>query len=266
MFSKTENVESKKKGAGKKTIFKKSNFKTVNYYIKLTLVIFVFLGMGTGLSLAQKSKLVKKHKNTETVEWCHIWIDAAHLQDKPRILLIGDSIAVSYKGSVAKHLKGKAYCSTFSTSVSVADPTFHKQLEAMLCQYKYDVIHFNNGLHGFGYTLEEYQAGYEKALDYIKKRSPSSKIILVLSTPLKPGCSVKKKFPELVYERNQVVRSLAKKNGFKINDLHSISKDHPEYYADPYHFKKVAVELQAKQSAEAIKTFLGKAKKDSTDK
>ena len=69
MFSKTKNSESQKTRAEKKlTFFQKNNFKTVDYYIKLTLGILVFMGMGTGLLFAQKSKPEPQINKKKTIE------------------------------------------------------------------------------------------------------------------------------------------------------------------------------------------------------
>lgn len=78
------------------------------------------------------------------------------------------------------------------------------------------------------------------------------------SSPLKTGTSAAKKYQKVVDERNDVVRLLAKKYGLKIDDLHLISKNHPEYYRDPFYYKKEAIDLQDKQIAEAIKKTLHK--------
>ena len=157
-----------------------------------------------------------KSKNTEAVEWCRIRVHSARSNDKPRILLVGDSITCAYFPTVVKHLKGKAYCTQFATSLCVADPAFHKQLELVLGQYKYDVIHFNNGLHEFIYTPDEYRAGCEKALSYIKRKSPSAKIILVLSTPLKAGSGPAKQFQKSLIKETILFDILQKSMDWKL--------------------------------------------------
>ncbi len=137
------------------------------------------------VAISQKTTSESNQKiERENIEWCDIWVTNAQSDDKPRILLIGDSILIGYYNSVRDNLEGDAYCARFATSACVADPAFHQQLELMLSQYEYSVIHFNNGLHGIGYTEEEYLAGYEKAIQLIKKTTPESKLVLVLSTPL----------------------------------------------------------------------------------
>jgi len=206
--------------------------------------------------MSQENKLQQQLKvERENIEWCDIWITSASKTDKPRVLLVGDSITRGYYNAVSNRLKERAYCARFTTSACVADPAFQKQLEVMFCQYKYAVVHFNNGLHGIGYTEEEYRTGYEKALKLIQQHAPKAKLILALSTPLQ-STSNKNSLNPRIDERNRIVRDLAKKYGARITDLHSISKDHPEYYTDPYHYRAVAIELQSDLVAGTIKKLL----------
>lgn len=188
----------------------------------------------------------------ENIEWCDVWVPGAASTNKPRVLLVGDSITKGYYKVASDQLGEQANCARFATSACVADPAFHVQLESLLSQYTFTLVHFNNGLHGVGYTEEEYRAGYEKALKAIQKHSPSTKLILALSTPLNEKSSANSLNPR-VDERNRIVSELAKTYGATVNDLHSISKGHPEYYTDAYHYKSAAIELQGKQVAEKIK-------------
>lgn len=220
-------------------------------------VVVTWLIMGAiSTALSQESKQNPSQKIArEGIEWCDIWIPSAPQTDKPRVLLIGDSITKGYYKSASAILGEEAYCVRFTTSACVADPAFHVQLQAMFTQYEYDVIHFNNGLHGAKYTEEEYRAGYEKALKYIQKESPSSKIILALSTPLNSQSNMNHMNPRIT-ERNRIVQELGRIFGAEINDLHSISKDHPEYYIDAYHYNQKAIELQGRQVGDAVKALL----------
>ncbi|MFK5923945.1 MAG: SGNH/GDSL hydrolase family protein [Verrucomicrobiota bacterium] len=213
--------------------------------------IILLLGFALTAPLQSGRTETKEGVRRENTEWCNMWVTSAQKNDKPRILMIGDSITNGYYNSASKALEDKAYGAKFTTSACVADPAFLVQLEGLLSQYSFAVIHFNNGLHGFTYSEEEYQKGYERALQYIKKKFPSAKLVLALSTPLK-STSDKNELNPRVDARNEIVRTLAKKYKAAINDLHSISKGHPEYYSDPYHYKKVAVELQAQQVAKVL--------------
>ncbi len=222
--------------------------------MKNKIILLVIMAISQ-VAISQKTTSESDQKiERENIEWCDIWITSAQSEDKPRILLIGDSILIGYYKLVSEYLEDNAYCARFATSACVADPAFLQQLELMLSQYRYSVIHFNNGLHGIGYTEEEYQAGYEKALQLIKKRSPQSKLVLALSTPLQ-STSEKNYLNQRIDERNRIVRGLAKKYDASVNDLNSISKDHPEYYKDPYHFKEEAITLQGEQVSERSKIY-----------
>lgn len=92
----------------------------------------------------------------ERIEWIDIWVTDADKDEIPRVLLVGDSITRGYFGGVEKQLAGKAYCARQTTSKCVSDPTFNDDLLLLLKQYKFSAIHFNNGLHGWGYSEEQY--------------------------------------------------------------------------------------------------------------
>lgn len=86
----------------------------------------------------------------ERIEWCDIWFTDADKTDRPRVLLIGDSIARGYFDHVERNVGERLYCSRYATSRSICDPVFFEELRLVLSQYPYAVIHFNHGLHGWG--------------------------------------------------------------------------------------------------------------------
>ena len=221
-----------------------------------TLILASLLLAITPAAFSQESKPEQKPKiERENIEWCDVWIPGATTTNKPRVLLVGDSITKGYYKVASDQLGNGVACARFATSACVADPAFHVQLDALLSQYTFTLVHFNNGLHGVGYTEEEYRAGYEKALKSIQKHSPATKLVLALSTPLNETSSANSLNPR-VNERNKIVSALAKTYGASVNDLHSISKGHPEYYTDAYHYKAAAIELQGKQVGDTIKEQL----------
>jgi hypothetical protein len=87
----------------------------------------IALGGGQGLSHANESNL-------------------------PRVLLIGDSIARDYFPEVETNLAGKAYVASLATSRSVSDPVLLQEIALLLDNTKFDVIHFNNGMHGWQHS------------------------------------------------------------------------------------------------------------------
>jgi len=72
----------------------------------------------------------------------------------PRVLLIGDSISMGYTLDVRELLKGKANVHRIPTN---GGPTTNglKNIQAWLGDSKWDVIHFNWGLHDLKYIAED---------------------------------------------------------------------------------------------------------------
>ena len=60
----------------------------------------------------------------EAIEWCNIWHYGANRDDKPRVLLVGDSIVAAHAPHVAKLLDTTAHCSWLTTSRCLGDPVF----------------------------------------------------------------------------------------------------------------------------------------------
>src|SRR5207247_9694343 len=96
----------------------------------------------------------------EAFGWCDIWISHANQTNLPRVLLIGDSITRGYYPEVEKRLTGKAFVARLSTSRFVADPVLLKEIALVLDETRFDVIHFNNGMHGWQHSEAEYQKAF----------------------------------------------------------------------------------------------------------
>jgi hypothetical protein len=80
----------------------------------------------------------------------------------PRVLLIGDSISIGYTVGVRGELKGKANVHRIPTN---GGPTTRglESIDAWLGDGKWDVIHFNWGLHDLAYRNKETGKGLDKA-------------------------------------------------------------------------------------------------------
>jgi hypothetical protein len=92
------------------------------------------------------------------------------------VLLIGDSITGGYGPKVADALKGKASVARLTTSNSIGDPALLAEVALVLGQCRFDVVHFNNGLHGWGYSEEEYQKCFPELVATIRKHAPQAKL------------------------------------------------------------------------------------------
>ena len=197
----------------------------------------------------------------ESTEWCDMRVFEATQEDLPRVLLIGDSISGGYFQGVANELKGKAYVGRLGTSKSLGDPALFDEIRLMLSQYKFAVIHFNNGLHGWGYTEDDYRAAFPKMIAVLKEKAPGAKLIWATTTTVRTGKPKFEQFDprnERVKVRNRIAAEFITKEGIPVNDLYAMEENHPEHSSDGVHFKAEAAAAQAKQVAKYIADALGK--------
>ncbi len=195
----------------------------------------------------------------EHIEWCDIWVPFANSEARPKVLLIGDSITRGYYGVVEHALQGKAVVARFTTSAAVADPMYVAQLDTVLHNYRFAVIHFNNGLHGWGYSEKEYARALAAVLEHIRAAQPRARLILTLSTPLRDRAHLERLRPAnaRVLARNRIVRALAKTLGLPVDDLYAPVKDHPAWWrGDGTHFLTPGWRVLGGHAAAAIRQAL----------
>lgn len=168
----------------------------------------------------------------ESIEWSNFWMPHNNDTELPHVLLIGNSIVMRYSGAVEQQLAGIAYCSRFSTSKSLGDPLYLNEIKLVLQHKKFDVIHFNNGLHGFDYTEQEYINDLPKLFALLKKYSPDAELVWATTTPYRNPNELEKLDPlnDRVIERNRLVEEFLQDKDVRINDLYSLLIDHPEYF------------------------------------
>lgn len=195
----------------------------------------------------------------ERIEWIDIWVTDADKSDLPRVLLVGDSITRGYFGAVEKHLEGKAFCARLTTSKCVSDPTFNDDLGTLLKQYKFSVIHFNNGLHGWGYTEDQYRNGLAKTVAAVKERGGNAKLIWATSTPMRETTDLLRfsEQTDRVIARNKIAAEIMKVNDIPTDDLFGLVEQHPEWQStDGVHFNDKGNEAMATQVAESVLTSM----------
>lgn len=195
----------------------------------------------------------------EGIEWCDIWIAHANETNLPRVLLIGDSIARGYHPAVEKQLAGKAYVARLTTSAYLTDPMLNQQIASVLDNVRFDVIHFNNGLHGWQHSEETYRKAFPGFVATIRKHAPKAKLIWATTTPFRPtagnGDSNAAK-SERVQARNAIALDVVRKKKIPVDDLFTLMRGHPELHSDDVHFNRDGTALQGEQVARHIAKFL----------
>ncbi|HEY4414157.1 MAG TPA: SGNH/GDSL hydrolase family protein [Verrucomicrobiae bacterium] len=197
----------------------------------------------------------------ESIEWCDLWISHANETNLPRVLLIGDSITRAYYPEVEKQLAGKAYVGRLASSAFISDPALLRQIKMVLSQYPFDVIHFNNGMHGWQHSEAEYAAAFPGYLAAIQKYAPQAKLIWANTTTLKvsPPLSADNQTQatdERVAARNAIAGKIVTAEKIPVDDLNSLTRGHPEWHSDNVHFNDQGIALQAARVAAQIEPLL----------
>lgn len=195
----------------------------------------------------------------ERIEWLDVWVPDTDFSDKPRVLLIGDSITRGYGPLVEQRLKGKATVARLTTSKSLGDPALLLEIGLVLEQYRFDVIHFNNGLHGWGYTEDEYAAAFPALLALFRQKAPKARLIWASTTPVRQRGELARLDPKTdrVRERNTRLAKLVESQDVAIDDLFAAAIDHPEYAsADGVHFTPTGGAALAERVTHSIEKVL----------
>ena len=195
----------------------------------------------------------------ERFEWIHSWCDETLNEDLPRVLLVGDSITHNYQEKVRELLRGVCYVDYISTSYAIDTKIYHHLIYSFMTDSKYDLIHFNNGLHGIHLSKRSYASRLEKLLAKVGK---NVKLVLTTSTIVyrEGNKRLDGAWMKRVRERNAAVLELAEKKGYAVDDLYPVSVSIPkEYrYVDGTHYLKEGYDILAAAVAEKIQQELKK--------
>ena len=204
------------------------------------------------MNCEEKCPVSANVRGHENIEWSIAY--AYGLTDEtrglPRVLLVGDSICNGYQEGVRERLKGKMNVSYWISSYCVTSPAYLPLLSVYLDEAKYDVIHFNNGLHSLATPTPAYEAGLRKALALIHGRQPEAKLVWCFSTPLKDDAKTAK-----CRELNAAAaRVISEFGGIATDDLFALCSplDRELYWSDVFHFKPEARAMQADQVAASV--------------
>ncbi len=196
----------------------------------------------------------------EGTEWCNIWIASATDNKLPRVLLIGDSITMNYGPEVEKRLSGKANVARLGSSAFISDPMLLTEIALVLDSMKFDIIHFNNGMHGWQHSEEEYRQAFPEFLATIQKHATGAKLIWATTTPLKVSTPAKPgeghSSDERIAARNTIALEFLKPLNIPVDDLNTLMAGHPEWHSDNVHFNKDGVARQVDQIVPQIENLL----------
>ena len=174
----------------------------------------------------------------EEIEWVNFRWDHAQDTSRPRVLLIGDSIANGYHGTVSASLKDRFNVDLLATSKCVADPAFVRETRFAMEEYEHALIHFNNGLHGGHLSETKYEAGLRAYIHTLKELAPDTRLIWASSTPVRAadGSLNPQRNPQVVV-RNEAAGRVVGEYRIPVDDLYGLVVDSPELFAaDGVHY------------------------------
>ncbi|MEQ6120707.1 SGNH/GDSL hydrolase family protein [Reichenbachiella sp. MALMAid0571] len=197
----------------------------------------------------------------------------------PNVLLIGDSVSIGYTNYVKGFMDGVAnvqrplnsgggYLNCEGTTKGV------QYIDEWLGDTKWDVIHFNFGLHDLKHVdpvtgknsnkQEDPQQAdletYEKNLTGIvaKLKATGAKLIFATTTsyPDKPGGPLRRADQPEKY--NKVALKIMKKNDIMVNDLNALTLPDLEKLQPPknVHFTEAGSEFLAREVVKKIKSVI----------
>ena len=195
------------------------------------------------------------HKSEKVAGKSNAWDFVADDPKLPRVLLIGDSISRGYTQAVRTALAGKvnvhrapANCGPTATGL--------KKMDAWLGDGKWDVVHFNFGIHDRKTPLPDYEQRLEQIITRLQKTG--AKLIWASTTPVPAGTRDGPSMPAAIVERNKIAAALMKKHGIAIDDLFGTLTPHVERVMKPddVHPNGEGYKLLGKQVAVAIENAI----------
>jgi lysophospholipase L1-like esterase len=197
----------------------------------------------------------------ERNEWCEFWWEDADKKNSPRALFIGDSITKGYRPYVNECIKEKVCIDMLATSKALDNPSLLLEIDYILSHgnFKYEVIHFNNGLHGWHMSEEEYEKWLDVVVLHLREVAKDANLILAFTTPVTKAGNPEELDGEInsrVIARNASIRRIAVKYDCIINDLYTPMISKSEFrYEDGYHYIESGYKMQAEITVRLINRF-----------
>lgn len=198
-------------------------------------------------------------------------VEVDNVPGLPRILLIGDSISMGYTIPVRNKLKGIANVHRPPTNCESTRKGL-KELGQWIGTNRWDLIHFNWGLHDLKYVdsngnMTDVQKGrqnvglkeYRTNLEELVKQLEKTGAILVWrnTTPVPEGA--KGRIPGDELEYNQAASGIMSRHKILVEDLHSLAKTRSVEIQQKanVHFTQQGYEALAQHVTNVIVPLLG---------
>jgi lysophospholipase L1-like esterase len=194
------------------------------------------------------------HKRQKVAGQSNAWDFVQDDPNLPRVLLIGDSVSRGYTQCVRKMLADKANIHRAPANCGPTSLGLRK-LDVWLGDGKWDVIHFNFGIHDRNTPIAEYSQRLEQLVERMKRTG--AKLVWATTTPI-PDDPAKKQTAASIVERNEAAAQIMQKHGVATDDLFNAVTPHLDTLQNPndVHFNATGYEFLGQQVGEAIESVL----------
>ena len=199
----------------------------------------------------------------------------AHIEKKPRILIIGDSISLGYMSYVSKDLGNQAL---IEHNPGNARHTRYglQEIEEWIGDGEWDIVQFNWGLHDLCYrnpesknegyrdringklttSLEQYSSNLDSIVSIMKSKT-SAKLIFVTTTYVPKDESGR--FTADAIKYNEAAKKIMSEHSVEINDIYKASIPIHDKYgigSDDVHYTEKGKEKLGKLITDKLRTAL----------
>ena len=236
-----------------------------------TLVAFVMMGGINGLAQPYIPEEGSAELSAKSREQRPAKVDP----NLPNVLIIGDSISIGYTGTVRAKLAGKANV-VHNPGNAEGTKLGLEKLKEWIGDTKWDVIHFNWGLHDMKSVkaetgensndpndprqadLKTYTANLEILVKQLK--ATGAKLIFATTTPFPAGVKPFR-LPEDAERYNAAALSVIRANNIQVNDLYQLvlPKLNALQKRRNVHFNPEGSKILGEQVADVIQSALGES-------
>jgi len=151
----------------------------------------------------------------------------------PNVLLLGDSISRDYFPIVSDKLSATANVYLMATSVSVGDERLELQIRefASMEGVRFSVVHFNNGMHGWGYDEEHYKAAFPDFIRVVRKLATRHGVLIWASTTPVKSDDENGPTNRRIDARNAIAASMLQSASIMSDDQHTLMQ-HQDRHSD----------------------------------
>lgn len=185
-------------------------------------------------------------RDRENVEWTNTWIESCTEPDKPRILIVGDSVTREIRSEMSKMFPQYAF-DFIGSSSSFEDPCFYNILEAFFSNnlYHYQTILCNIGAKHCWYLntdgnaehAERYIDAFGRFVKYLQQKCSNILLLTTMPNKIKTDPTTWDEVKNIeIQKRNAIQTQVFAQQKLPIADLYSLVMQKQYEYKDHCHF------------------------------